>query len=243
MLDQIGSNNRIEKIYPSLDGSSAWVALYNWQTGYSLLYTQTPNIAYWNYCFDNTPCVPFISTTLNYIGGFTGLIGLDGSFWWNTNVGADVYVPALGTFVETNASGALGVDTTGVVISVRQEPAGSGNYIGVCYRTKSSPTAYTEQKILNYKYPYYGTQVASMNKSVYLAMPISGFVDALGKEMPAINAYFRVHTENALCETQSDDYTINAGETSTQYDLAAMSYGQTSGNFSVMPTSNSCFGK
>lgn len=231
MIDQISGGNTIEEIYPSLDGSSAWIALYNKINGYSLVYTESPTQSYWQYCLNNTPCVPFINTTSN-VAGTPGLRGQDDSFWWNTEVGSDVYVPRLNTFVETNAI-AGGIDASGTVIN-----------FDTCFRPTSNPAKYTRQKLLNYTLPNYGAKYVSMNNSVYLEMPIYDFVDTQGNSLRAINAFFRVHTENNLCEIQLDDYTINVtGETSKQYKISSMYYGQTTGNFSVMPISNVYFGK
>ncbi|MBP9741752.1 MAG: hypothetical protein KBD37_00165 [Burkholderiales bacterium] len=206
-LASLGSTY-VDVVYPSLDGSQAWISTYNMHDGYTLINTESPDIVLTDYCAGGNPCVP-------HINGYAltdivpGKRGLDNSMWWNTNgSGADIYVPALHTFVATNIPYVWAVNSDGTVIA--------GNK---CYRPGSSSyTSYASQPLLNYVGSSIDYDYITSNSYNYVAMDVPELFNADGSSA-ILKAYYKVHTENGLCEVESDDYVTNFTTNKIEYGL------------------------
>jgi hypothetical protein len=190
---------RIMSLYSSLDGTSAWVSSYNKSSGYSLVNTARPNVILSSICTGGTPCVPHLDD--NYPLDFVpGVIGLDGSFWWNNqNYPADVFDPVAQTFLATNIPSVKGVNSDGVVIAY------SGGVPG-CWTKSAVKGIYTYRgPLLNYINPMNSSSngnFASSFTHVYMRMVVDELINA------RLQAYYKVHTENGLCQLNLDDYTF-----------------------------------
>lgn len=215
------SSGSIDAIYPSLDGSNVWVSRYDMKSGFSLVNTAKPDILLWECGYP--PCVPNIDTTPSV--GTNGVVGLDGSFWWNTNVTADIYDPIAQTFIKTNITAVAGVTPDGVIIGFSNGKPG-------CFDAGDSYTSYKYRgPLLNYVYPSIGTHVSKDDKNVYFYMEVPGII-GIATEY----GYYKVHTENGLCELRPDDYTSVVSDTSS-YSLG-MSILNNYRTFFVTPASN-----
>lgn len=198
-INIINSGTNMNTIYPSIDGSNVWVSRYDNNAGFSLVNTSKPNKLLTE-C-GSVPCVPNINTSSNL--GINGVIGLDGSFWWQTGVGADIYDPIAQTFVQSNIPGVVGVNPDGTVIGFSNGQPG-------CWVAGSSYTSYVYRgPLLNYTAPDIGTNAQSDGQNVYMLMPVQGI---LGSNL---TAYYKVHTENGLCEINLSDYTYWVSDTSS----------------------------
>jgi hypothetical protein len=220
----------IQEIYPSIDGSNVWVSSYNNREGYKLVNTAMPNTLLTSYCGSGRPCVPFINATSTL--GFKGIIGLDGSFWWDTGAdyNADIYDPISQTFVQTNIPTVVGVNPDGTVIGFSDGKPG-------CWNSGSSYTSYIYRgALLNYTPPF-STHVVNAAKNVYMEMPVPGII---GNFSTYLTAYYKVHTENGLCQVDLDDYTYRVSWTN-KYTLGGS--GIFHDTFSVTSIDNVYLGK
>jgi hypothetical protein len=203
----------ISDIYPSIDGSNVWVSSYSNNKGYYLVNTARPNNLLTSFCPPGLPCVPNINFTIA-AGSLHGITGLDGSFWWNIDDGfysADIYDPIAQTFVETNIPVVVGVNTDGVIIGFSKGKPG-------CWTVGSSYTSYVYRgPLLNYVEPEAGTNVKSDGLYNYMEMPVPEII----RDVNA-TAYYKVHTENGLCQINPDDYTYWVSQTN-KYSLGISS--------------------
>lgn len=205
---EFGSSN-INTIYPSIDGSQAWVSSYDAVNGYRVLNTQSPTIIFTEACVGGNPCIPDINSLPS--GFIPGVRGLDNSFWWNTQTNADRYVPLQNTFVKTNVPSLGGVNPDGVIVA--------GNITPACYYQGAEYTTYTSKNISNYITPPSGVQYSTSNQYTYLKMLIPGLYDGNGNRVN-LYGYYRIHTEGSLCEVESDDYVTNVPYATAQYQLS-----------------------
>jgi hypothetical protein len=212
----------VSQIYPSLAGTQAWVTLYDNVNGYRLINSESPSVILSSQCYssgNSQPCVPNINTTPATGQGY-GIVGLDGSFWWVTGISLDVYVPSQHTFVTTNAYGGA-VNADGTLILGGQ---GAG-----CYRTSGGYTSYTKQNMANYVPPYQEAVYITTAQYNYLEMQIPNLVTADGGAV-LLYGYYKVHTENGLCQVEPDDYitpSIGGTSTFTQYGLVSSTLSST----------------
>lgn len=195
-------NNRGFLSFPGVfvtpDGSGAWILIYG---PYRLINSESPNYIFDGDCVlyaQQRPCVPNINNS-SFNGG---TMGFDGSMWWTSyntenSYPADVYRQESGTFFKTNISNAQAVTKDGVVVVV-----------GSCYRESmpNDPTSYVRQPMKNYVEPIDGfPETATSGANIYVKMSKRDMVN--WPKAP----YYKVHTENGLCEVRLDDYTMVVG--------------------------------
>jgi hypothetical protein len=203
-----GVNSNIAELYITPDGSSVWVSSYSNDLGYALVNTSNPNLL-----FDDGGWgryVPDMDTTSNLFTN--GVVGLDGSFWWQTGVAADIYNPITQNFVRTNIDGIAGVNADGTVIGFR-------NKQGACFDRGPDYTSYIYRgPLLNYSPTEIGASATNHGNNVYMLMYVKEALNYSGVGL-GLKALYKVHTENGKCEINLDDYTYIIGA-SNQYDLS-----------------------
>jgi hypothetical protein len=217
----------IETVYPAIDGSNVWVSSYSNKNGYYLVNTARPNTLLTSACSDDTPCVPNINTSSNLFPN--GVVGLDGSFWWNTgdDTNTDVYAAKTKTFIQSNIPAVIGVNADGTVV-------GFSGGIPACWTAGSNESSYKYLgPLLNYTASEIGVYVQNGTENIYVLMPVSGITG-----VQALTAYYKVHTENGLCQINLDDYTYWVSQTNN-YSLGARSLNSP---FSVTSISNTYSG-
>src|SRR6185437_475725 len=217
----------IETLYSAIDGSNVWVSSYSNKNGYYLVNTAKPNTLLTSDCGGKRPCVPNINTSSNLFPN--GVVGLDGSFWWNTgsDTNADVYDVKNQTFIQSNIPGVVGVNADGTVIGFSVGTPG-------CWIVGSNESSYIYRgPLLNYIAPDTGTNVQNGKENVYLLMAVPGVIGG-----QALTAYYKIHTENGLCQINLDDYTYWVSQTNN-YSLGA---GSLNNQFSVTSISNTYSG-
>ncbi|MBP9742421.1 MAG: hypothetical protein KBD37_03590 [Burkholderiales bacterium] len=215
-------------VYPELDGSQTWVSTYSMVNGYSLINTESPDVVLTDDCHNNKPCAPNINGWAGF-GIMAGTRGLDGSMWWDTNgFGSDKYIPSLHTFVTTNIPSISAVNTDGTIISGL-----------TCYRPGLSYTSYISQPFLNYIVPSSGYDYVASNVYNYVLMEVPDLFNSDGNKA-ILTAYYKIHTENGLCEVEADDYVTSALANKIEYGL---DWFNGSGNAKVAPIASFYLGK
>ncbi|MCC2624337.1 MAG: hypothetical protein K0R14_210 [Burkholderiales bacterium] len=192
------SGRNIADLYVAPDGSNVWVSSYSKELGFALVNTSNPNVLFDDGGMGNY--VPDMDTTV-FADYPNGVVGLDGSFWWSTGIGADIYDPVTQSFIKTNIDDISGVNADGTVI-------GFYNGKAACFDRGPDYTSYIYRgQLLNYTAPSKGSIATNYGQNVYMLMYVPGIVHYSGVGV-ALEAYYKVHTENGKCEINLDDYTL-----------------------------------
>ncbi|MCC2644929.1 MAG: hypothetical protein K0R94_707 [Burkholderiales bacterium] len=225
IINIFNSYRNIEMLYPSLDGSNVWVTSFTNKKGFALVNTDNPDVMYDDNC-PSSHCVPDIDSSLNLAAN--GVIGLDGSFWWDTGVMSDIYDPKTQSFIKTNITGVSGVNADGTVIGVYNGKTS-------CFDRGPDYTSYIYRgPLLNFSQTVEGTVAINYQQNVYLLMDLHGIFSYSATSSILPRPYYKVHTENGKCEINLDDYTLINGATN-QYTIGGM--GDASDPFLVAPAS------
>jgi hypothetical protein len=202
----VNAGTSIEHIYPSIDENSAWVSIWNNSTGFRLVNTAESDFVWGSYCFNDYRCVPNINTSEKIWNN--GVIGLDGSFWWNTSISADVYNSITKNFESTNIYSVYGVNKDGVVIAWQK-----GDTLA-CWVRGANNTSYVYRgKLLNYTYFNKTPDLKGNADNMYVQQPVPNIKYSRSIEY----AYYKIHTENGKCELDLDDYTYIVSVSNNYY--------------------------